>query len=135
MDSHPVTLVRTWSSAALVLAIAAMLVSVLLGVGPRGAAWAWTIFGVAIAGAAAQLAASAIWRRGLEASWDEQVQRSNLASHAFGYWITLAVFLALLAAAVAGLISPATAFYWIGTPLAAAPPLWMLAAFLRGRAG
>ena len=135
MDSHPVTLVRVGSNAALVLGIAAMLGSFLVGIGPRGVVWAWTIFGVAVGGAAAQLATSAIWQRGVEASWDEQVRRSNAASYVFGYWTALAAFLALLLAVWAGAISAEAAFFWLGTPLAVGPSLWMLGAFLRGRAG
>ena len=135
MGSHPITLIRVGSSVALVLAIAAMLGSILLGVGPGGGTWAWIVLCVALGGVAAQLAGSAIWRHGLEASWDEQVQRSNAASYVFGYWVVLAVFLALLLAVQTGAMPARAAFYWIGTPLAVGPSLWMLAAFLRGRAG
>lgn len=135
MDSHPVSIARFLGDAALVATIAGMVPSVLLGTGPAPLAWAGIIFLVALLGGTAPSAAARIWPRGADAAWDEQVDRSRLVSRAFGYWATLAVFLALLTAVWLGAVSPAAAFFWIGTPLAVAPPLWMFLAFLRGRAG
>ena len=135
MDSHPVSVVRFASNAALALVVAAMVPSILLGVGPAARGWAGIVVAVALGGVAAQLVASAVWRGGLEASWDEQVQRSNVASYVFGYWAVLCVFLAFLAAVRTGAMSADAAFYWLGTPLAVGPSAYMLLAFLRGRAG
>ena len=66
---------------------------------------------------------------------DELAKKSERTSYVFGYCVTLAIFLIFLGATYAGQLSPKTAFYFMAFPLTIAPSLYMVAAYLRGRAG
>lgn len=135
MRTHPITIARTIADAALVLVMAAFVASLASGVGPGATSWVW-ILGVTVgAGIAGQIATSLIWRRGLEAAWDELVQASHAASYVFGYWAVMATFLTIYALVEADVMSAEAAFFWLAPVLGAAPSAWMLLASLRGRAG
>ena len=66
---------------------------------------------------------------------DELARASEKSGYAFGYYVSSAIFLIFLACSLAGQLDPKTAFYFMAFPLAAAPSLYMVVAFLRGRAG
>ncbi len=122
------------------LAIAAGVMGILFVMMPlfpevSGRVWTTVLFAIVGLGIVAQLVA-AIARPGeAKAAWDEQSEASNRASYVFGYWCVMALFLAFLAAVFMGRMSAETAFFFMSLPLAIGPSVYMVWAFLRGRAG
>ena len=70
-----------------------------------------------------------------EVANDELARASEKSGVALGYWVTLLVFLIFLSCTFLGKMDPQTAFYFMGFPLGVVPPIYMVFAFLRGRAG
>ena len=119
---------RDAANAVLVLLLAALAAALLAGIALPAATLALLIAGAALAGAAARLMA-----RGPDR--DELVIDTERRSVAFGYWATLWTFLAFFLAARLGWIAPGAAFFALAVVIAGAPPLYMLVASARGRAG
>lgn len=134
MFDNPLATARLAANAALVAVMLAFLVRVLFFPAGDMVPWVWAIGIVAVGGALAQFAVSVLVPGAIRPAWDEQVVRSHAGSHAFGYWMTLAVFLGLFLATEAGWVAPEAAFFWLAPVLAAAPSVYMLGASLLGRA-
>ena len=66
---------------------------------------------------------------------DELARMSEKTSYAFGYYVSLVVFLIFLVCTFTGQLDAKAAFYFMAFPLAAAPSIYMVVAYLRGRAG
>ncbi len=135
MFDNPLSATRLLANAALVAVMLVFGIRAMFFPGGDLTPWVWIIGGVGIGGALAQFAVSVLAPRAIRPAWDEQVVRSHAGSHAFGYWMTLATFLALFVATQAGWLPAEAAFYWLAPVLAAAPSLYMLGASLAGRAG
>lgn len=133
--SHPLALAGFVGRLVAVLAIAGGLASAALDVGPSVDVWIGVAY-VALAAVILSLLLTAFdWPRGAAAADDELVRASQARSHEFGYWTTLAAFLALLWAVRRDAIPAEAAFLLLSLPLGLAPILYMIVAFLRGRAG
>jgi hypothetical protein len=136
MSSHPVAVLRFAGRLVAVLGIAGGLAFGLLGFG-SGVIDAW--IGLAYLGCGAvmagHLAASLDLPRGAAAADDELVGRSETRSNAVGYWATLFTFLPLFSAVRRDAIPAEAALSLLALPLGLAPVLYMIVAFLRGRAG
>ena len=132
---NPLTLARLISNAAIVLVITAFLVTIALNDGAQRVPWFWIIGGTAAFGAILQFTVSILRPKAIATAIDEQVRASEIGSHSFGYWISLAVFLIFLVLVMQDMLSAQLAFFLLGAPLGAAPALYMLIAHVRGRAG
>lgn len=66
---------------------------------------------------------------------DELARKSEKTGASLGYWVTLLVFLVFLGCTFSDKMDPKTAFYFMGFPLGVVPSIYMVFAFLRGRAG
>lgn len=122
------------------LAVAAGFTAILFVAMPRMpgvSGWAWTLTLFAIAGFAilAPLVAVLIRPGDAKTAWDELSEASTRASYVFGYWCVMAVFLVLLGLVLAGRVPAESAFFMIGLPLGIGPSVFMVWAYLRGRAG
>ncbi len=100
-----------------------------------GSTWALSLFAAAGIGIFVQVIAVAGRPTDAVSAWDEQSKASNQASYVFGYWCVMAVFLVFLLFVLTGEMTADQAFLWLGAPLGIAPALYMVVAFLRGRAG
>ena len=132
---NPITLSRLVSNIAVVAVIAAFLVALMFNDGIADLPWGWIIFLTALGGVALQFITSLLRPSDIAAAFDEQVRATETGSYAFGYWISLAVFLVFLVLVLTGRMSAPLAFFVMGAPLGAAPALYMLVAHVRGRAG
>ncbi|MEM8795512.1 MAG: hypothetical protein AAGE61_08095 [Pseudomonadota bacterium] len=70
-----------------------------------------------------------------DAAHDELVQFSEQKSLILGYWATLAVFMVMLGLTLTENMDARVAFYFLGFPLGVIPSVYMVIAFMRGRAG
>lgn len=132
---NPLTLARLISNASIVAVISAYLVVIMFNVGGNDLPWAWIITGTALTGAALQFGVSILRPSAISTAIDEQVRATEIGSQSFGYWVSLAVFLVFLVLVLNDMMSAQLAFFLLGSPLAAAPALYMLVAHVRGRAG
>lgn len=134
--SHPVALLGFAGRLLAVLGMVGALASTLLGFAPA-VMEVW--LGVVLVGVALMVlsyaAAAFDVPRGSARAEDELVRWSETRSYTCGYWTTLAVFLILLWAVRRDAVSAEAAFGALGLPLGFAPIVFMIVAFLRGRAG
>lgn len=135
MTSHPVAVLRFAARVVAVLGIALGILMTTLGIGPSFDLWAWVIYGAVAVYVVSVLAGGFDVPRGAKAADDELVRWSETRSHAFGYWVTLLTFLGFLWAVRRDAIPAEIAFSALGLPLGFAPIVYMIVAFLRGRAG
>ncbi|MEM7214750.1 MAG: hypothetical protein AAF423_04335 [Pseudomonadota bacterium] len=70
-----------------------------------------------------------------DAANDELVQFSEQKSVILGYWATLAVFMVMAGLTLTDNLDARIAFYFLGFPLGIIPSIYMVIAFMRGRAG
>ncbi len=134
MFDDPLAAARLLANAALIMVLLAFCGWALLGAPGDPAPWVWAIGGVAVAGALVQFAVSVLFPRAIRPAWDEQVVRTHVGSHAFGYRMPLVAFLGLFLATQAGWLAADTALYWLAPVLVAAPSVYMLVAAPAGRA-
>jgi len=132
---NPLTLARLISNVAIVVVVGAFLLTVAFNTGDLILPWFWIIGGTALFGAVLQLAVSILRPSAIPTAIDEQVRATEVGSQSFGYWISLAIFLAFLVLVLQERMSAPLAFFLMGAPLGAAPALYMLIAHFRGRAG
>lgn len=133
MSSNPVSLIRFWGNAALIviaiIAIAGMSLSEAYWPG-----WPWLIGAVAVGYAAISFVVHWLHPDKAEVAWDEQNMAAHRASLVFSYWAALAAFLLLLGAVLTEALSPAAAFFWMSPVLGLAPSVHYLTSVARGRA-
>jgi hypothetical protein len=133
MARNPIARIRFWGHVALVT-----MVSLTIG----GAfitsnywdAFAWLIGFVAFGFGALLFFTHVRYPEKVDAAWDEQNTAADFASHVFGYWATLVVFLLLLGAVLLKQIDSSAAFFWLGPVLGVGPSIHYIASVLRGRA-
>ena len=95
----------------------------------------WLMGAVALLGALILWTIAFIKPKDTAVANDELARKSEKTASALGYWVTLVVFLIFLGCTFIGKIEPKTAFYFMGFPLGVVPSIYMVIAFLRGRAG
>ena len=119
----------------IVLMISAFWLTYALTEDVAGGTWAAAIFGVAALCGVAMTIIAVMRPKDAKISNDELAQRTNVNSYAFGYWVTLAAFLSLLALVLTDRLAGETAFFIMGTPLGIAPAAFMIWGYVTGRAG
>lgn len=95
----------------------------------------WFMVSIALLGAVVLWTLAFLRPKETTAANDELARKSEKTGAALGYWVTLIVFLIFLSCTFVEKIDPKTAFYFMGFPLGVVPSIYMLVAFLRGRAG
>lgn len=104
---------------------------------PGVSGWVWValLFGFVLVSGVAQLVVAGMRPQDAKTAGDEQVTASNRDSYLFGYWAVMFVFLVLLGFVLTDRLSATQAFFFLGLPLGIGPSVYMVFAFLRGRAG
>ena len=93
------------------------------------------LLGIGLIGVVFMFALAFAKPKDAETAYDELNKQTVNASYVWGYWFTLAVFLVFLVGSFTDVISPRTAFYYLGFPLGAVPSIYMVVAYFQGRAG
>ncbi len=104
---------------------------------PGVSGWVWValLLGFVLVSGIAQLVVMGLRPQEAKTANDEQVALSNKDSYLFGYWCVMVVFLVLLGFVLTDRLSATQAFFFLGLPLGIGPSIYMVFAFLRGRAG
>lgn len=133
MPSNPVSRVRTWGSAAIII-ITVLAITVLAFTDAPATPWISAIVVTSLTFAVVSYVVNLRYPNAAGQAWDEMNQGAHQASLAFGYWAALAVFVALFAAVYLSDLDPAMAFFWMGPVLGLAPAAHFLTSVARGRA-
>jgi hypothetical protein len=134
MSRNPIILVRAIGNVCLVLVfILAFATSILQSPGVWQG-WQWSLLAVALIYAAASFTVHLMYPDKVAEAWDEQNTASHRMSLVFGYYATLAAYLALLALVWTDRMDADAAFFFLAPVLAMAPPFHYLGSILRGRA-
>lgn len=129
------SLTRFAMNVLIVLMISAFWITYSISDDVAGGSWALAIFIVSALCGVAMTVIAVLRPKDAEVGHDELAKQTNKSSYVFGYWVTLGVFLILLAYVLTGQLPAATAFYVLGTPLGMAPATFMIWGYLTGRAG
>lgn len=95
----------------------------------------WFMVSIALLGAVVLWTIAFLRPKETATANDELARNSEKSGAALGYWVSLVVFLIFLICTFIDKMDPRTAFYFMGFPLGVVPSIYMVVAFLRGRAG